>query len=695
MLFLVSFGFNSALLNMALFQNPITNPVAIFTLIISIILFVPSLSKKINIPSIFGLILAGVIIGPNGTGMLQSSEGISIFASVGLLYIMFLAGLEINISTFRQNRNKSIVFGLATFILPMGIGFPILFYLLNYPVLPALLISSMFSTHTLLSYPIASKLNIIRRESVVVTIGGTILTDTAVLILLSVITTAYAGKLDGNFWIQLLVLLLLFVFTVLWGLPKIARWYFTTFQSDSNSQYVFVLASLFISALLAKYAGIEPIVGAFLSGLALNQVIPHHSPLMNRTVFIGNSIFIPFFLISVGMLVNLNILFAGLDTLFLASVLTGIAIAGKYLAAWFTQLYFKYSKADGRLIFGLSASHAAATIAVITVGFQMHILDEKVLNGTILLILVTCLVSTFVTERAGRIIAIEENDPANKYEQGPDRILIPVANPVSFEKLFEIALLTKLSDADTVIYPLFIITDDEDFKESISHYKDKLNQLVQHAAATDITVSPITRVDINIPTGISRSVKEISATKIVLGWSSRSATLNYFFGNIIDNLLETTQQMLMVVRTSKPLNYLNKIYVLVPANADREVGFYAWVNAVISISKKTRGKIVFLSNQTTTEILKRRLKEFKIFDTSNFAVFEYYPNISAIPAEVTENDLTIAIVGRPSTISYSRRQLVLPKLISHQPESLNYIVLYPEQVEIPSITVTEITVDAI
>jgi Kef-type K+ transport system membrane component KefB len=680
---------------MVLSPHLITSPVAIFTLIISIILFVPPLCKKINIPSIFGLILAGVVIGPNGTGLLQSTDSISIFASVGLLYIMFLAGLEININTFYKNRNKSMVFGMATFLLPLGIGFPVLYFLLHYSLLPALLISSMFSTHTLLSYPIASKLNITRRESVVVTIGGTILTDTAVLVLLSVIIAAHMGKLDGLFWLQLIVLLLLFVFAVLWGLPKIARWYFNTFQNDSNSQYIFVLAALFISALLAKWAGIEPIVGAFLSGLALNRVIPAHSPLMNRTVFIGNTIFIPFFLISVGMLVNLHILFAGFDTLFLATILIIIAIAGKFLAAKFTQLYFKYSKADGSLIFGLSASHAAATIAVISVGFSLHILDEKVLNGTILLILITCMVSALVTDKYGRIIAIEENDPANSNEQVPDRILVPISSKTSFEKLLDVALLSKQSDVDTIIYPLFIVTDDQDIHTSVKHYKDILNQLVHDAAATDTVVSPITRVDINIPTGISRTVKEIGATKIVLGWSSRSATFDYFFGNIIDDLLETTQQMVMVVRTCKRLHHLNNIYILVPSNADREVGFYAWINTIISISKKTRGKIVFLSNGVTIDILKQRLKELKFFDTSNYSVFEYYPNITAIPREVTENDLTIAIASRPSTISYNRRQIILPKLISHQPESFNYIVIYPEQVEKPSNPVTEIRVEAI
>ncbi len=670
---------------MVMLITPISNPVAIFTVIISIILFVPFIAKRLNIPSIFGLIVAGLIIGPNGTGLLENNQGVSIFATVGLLYIMFLAGLEINFNSFLQNRNKSIFFGAATFFVPLLIGFVILRYLMQFTFLPALLVSSMFSTHTLISYPIVSRLNITRRESVIITIGGTIITDTAVLVLFSIITAAYEGRLNGMFWFQLIFLLIVFVFAVLWGLPKIARWYFNTFQSDSIQQYVFILVALFLSAMLAKFAGIEPIVGAFLSGLALNRVIPHHSPLMNRTVFIGNSIFIPFFLISVGMLVNLKILFSGFETVFLAVVLIIVAITGKYLAAFFTQLIFKYSRADRNLIFGLSSSHAAATIAIILIGFQTGILDEKILNGTILLILVTCMVSSFMTEYAGRTIAIEEADLSNEIASGPERILVPVSNPDTIQKLIDLAILTRSVNSETVIYPISIVNDDEDAQLAVMNNKKIMEQLSAHAIASDIMLSPITRVDINIPTGISRVVKELFVTKIILGWSGRSSTANYFFGNIIDNLLEHTQQMVMVVKVDKPITHLRHILVLVPANADREIGFAGWINSLISMSKSTDGKIIFLTNAATIVILKNRLKEYKFFNSGNYIPYEYYPNVSAIPVEFSDSDMIIAIAARPSTVSFSRRQMVIPKLMSHFAQERNFIIIYPEQVEVPMI----------
>lgn len=670
-------------MNLPFSISPLSNPVAIFTLIISIILIVPYISKKIRVPSIFGLILAGLIIGPNGSGLLNSDENIKVFAAVGLLYIMFLAGLEINLSSFVDNRNKSIFFGAMTFFVPLIVGFCVLKYLLGFAFLPALLVSSMFSTHTLLSYPIVSRLNITRRESVIVTIGGTIITDTAVLILLTVITTAYEGKLTGTFWVQLIVLLIVFVFAVLWGLPKIARWYFNTFQIDSIQQYVFVLVALFLSAMLGKWAGIEPIVGAFLSGLALNRVIPHHSPLMNRTVFIGNSIFIPFFLISVGMLVDLKILFSGFETIFLAAVLIIIAIAGKFLAAFLTQKLFKYSRADRNLIFGLSSSHAAATIAVISVGYGLHIVNIQVLNGTILLILITCTVSSFVTEHAGRIVAIEEADPGKDHSSGPEKILVPISNPENIQNLIDVAILTRSVDAETVIYPLSIVNDDDDTPLAVQNNKKLLEELSEQAVATDTKLSPVTRVDINIPDGISRTVKELSATKIVMGWSGRSATANYFFGNIIDNLLENTQQMVMVVKVNQPITQLRNILVLLPENADREIGFAGVVNSLIGLSRNTGGKIKFVTSAAMVNILKNRLKEYKFFNGDHFIPYEYYPNISAIPVPVTENDLMIAVASRPSTLSFSRRQLVIPKLMARFDNNQNFIILYPEQIEVP------------
>ena len=672
----------------------ISKPVFVFTLFVALLLIVPFLSKRLRIPSIFMLIISGLIIGPNGTGLLANNDTIKIFADTGILYLMFLAGLEIDLNSFLKNKYKSFLHGSLTFVLCISLGFLVTRVLLNLSFLSALLVASMFATQTLISYPIASRLNITRRESVILTIGGTLITDTSVLILLTIISGAHNGVLNFAFWLKLFFSVGGFMFVVLWVFPKIARWFFNTIQSDSVSQYIFVLLVLFVSSTLADLAGIEPIVGAFLSGLALNRVLPHRSPLMNRTMFIGNAIFIPFFLISVGMLIDLKVIFSGFETALLALLFVGVGLSVKYGIALFIQNIFGYTKADRHVIFGLSASQAAATIAIALIGYEMGLVSTIILNSTILVVLITCTVSSFVTERAGRVIAIEENDPATELEQGPDRIIVPVANPTSFEKLFDIALLTRQPDSDTIIYPLFIVNDDEDAHLTVINNKKVIEQLHQHAAATETRLTPVTRVDINIPTGISRTVKELTANKIVMGWSGRSGTINYFFGNIIDNLLDSTQQMVCVVKLNETVNSIRKILVLVPLNADREIGFLGWVNAIISLSKNTGGKIVFLSNSKTLSILKNRLKEFKFFNDHSFEPFEYYPNLSVLPVEFTSNDLMVVIAARMATLSYNRRQMILPKLISKYPDDFKFIMIYPEQVAIPESTVSEVSIDS-
>ena len=367
------------------FELPLQNPVLILSLLLFIILLSPILLRKINIPGIVGLIIAGVIIGPYGFNIIESSSSIDLFSTIGLLYIMFIAGLELDLNEFKSNRNKSLLFGIFTFTFPLAIGYPVCHYLLGYDTNASLLISSMFATHTLVSYPIVSKLGVSKNQAVAITVGGTILTDTAVLTLLAVIVGKSQGGLNSDFWIRLGVSFVIFLAIMFLIIPRIAKWFFQKLESEKHSHYIFVLSTVFFAAFLAEVAGLEPIIGAFFAGLALNRLIPRSSALMNRIEFIGNSLFIPFFLISVGMLVDVSVLLKGPTALIVIVTLSVVALFGKWVAALFTQIIFGYSKAQRQLIFGLSSSHAAATLAVILVGFNAGILDENILNGTIIL----------------------------------------------------------------------------------------------------------------------------------------------------------------------------------------------------------------------------------------------------------------------------------------------------------------------
>lgn len=384
------------------FKLPLENPVLVFSLILLIILLSPILLKKLNIPGIIGLIISGVVIGPHGLNILEKNSAINLFSTIGLLYIMFIAGLELDMNEFRANQRKSALFGLFTFIIPILVGFPVCYYLLKYDFNASFLTASMFATHTLVAYPIVSKMGVAKNQAVAVTVGGTILTDTAVLIILAVVMSNSHGNLNSQFWIRLGVSLAIFSAIVFFLIPRIAKWFFRKLESEKHSHYIFVLSVVFFAAFLAQVAGVEAIIGAFAAGLALNKLIPHSSALMNRIEFIGNSLFIPFFLISVGMIVNVSVLLNGPMAWIIAGTLSTVAICSKWLAAFLTQKVFRYSAAQRQLIFGLSSSHAAATLAVILVGYNAKILDENILNGTIILILITCIVASFATEKAAK-----------------------------------------------------------------------------------------------------------------------------------------------------------------------------------------------------------------------------------------------------------------------------------------------------
>lgn len=388
------------------FALPLQNPVALFLLVLLIILLAPMVMDRLRLPAIVGFIIAGVLVGPYGLHLLARNAAIELLSTVGLLYLMFLAGLQLDMRNFRQKRNRSLIFGLLTFVIPILLGFPVCFYVLHQPLLAALLTASMFATHTLVTYPIISRYQVTNNEAVAVAVGGTILTDTAVLLIFSVIMGAKSGHLNAAFWMHLLIYGGLFLLIMLMLVPRISSWLLPRLKGAAPP-FIYILLIVFFAGFLAQLAGLEPIIGAFIAGLVLNRFVPADSDLMERVSFTGNALFIPFFLIGVGMLVDLRVLMNGTFALLVAGSLTLVALAGKWLAAWISQVWFRYNRSQRQLLFGLSSSHAAATMAIILAGYKAGIIGADVLNGTILLIMVTCLIASFVSEHAAKAIAEE------------------------------------------------------------------------------------------------------------------------------------------------------------------------------------------------------------------------------------------------------------------------------------------------
>jgi Kef-type K+ transport system membrane component KefB len=660
---------------------PFTNPVLILSLVLLIILFAPLIFRRFRIPGIIGLILAGVIIGPNTLHLIDKSTSFDLFSNTGLLYIMFLAGLEMDMQEFKQNQSKSIVFGGLTFFIPIIIGFFVCMYILQYSFWAALLLASMFSTHTLLSYPIVSNMGIIKNRAVQITFGGTIITDSAVLILLGVITNLSQGNFSNEYWIKLILMIAVLVISTLYLLPKLSKWFFRYLEGQGSSQYLFVLSMMFLAAFLADLAGVKAIVGAFLAGLAFNRIIPHNSVLMNRLIFIGNTLFIPFFLLSAGMLVDLHLFFQGTNELVFAGVLSGVALLTKFLAAQITGFIYKYTKYERRIIYGLSASHAAATLAVIKVGYDIGLLHQHAVNGTIILILITCLVSSFVTERAARQIAITDKDSDVKLKKKVERILIPIANPENLQRLMEFALLIKDEKSTEPIYPLTVVEDADDANDKINSIKKAIDAITEQIISSDTKVEILKKVDLNIVDGIVRTAKAYGASHIIISSRNSQSSSNFLFGTFYNNLLVKTQQAIFLSKIIQPLNSFNRVLVVLTPNATLEPGFKRSILKVIGVLKQIGSNSVIFADDKTIEQFKTIIND-KSGTFYRYNILQSFENIDdTVSKETIADDLILILSARKQTVSHNFSVDNLQNYLIKNKEFQSFVVLYPEVAE--------------
>ncbi len=665
------------------FHLPLQNPVLVFALILTIILLSPILLKRLNIPGIIGLIISGVIIGPYGIHLLDKNSAIDLFSTIGLLYIMFIAGLELDLNEFKANRNKSLVFGLFTFAIPLAVGYPVCHFLLGYDFNAAFLTASMFATHTLVAYPIVSRLGVSKNQAVAVTVGGTILTDTAVLIILAVIIGSSQGTLDGDFWVRLAISLAVFSAIMFLVIPPVAKWFFRKLENEKHSHYIFVLTVVFFAAFLAELAGVEAIIGAFVAGLALNKLIPHSSALMNRIEFIGNSLFIPFFLISVGMLVDVSVLTHGPMALIVAGTLSVVAITGKWLAAWLTQITFKFSKAQRGLIFGLSGAHAAATLAVILVGYRENILDDAILNGTILLILVTCMVASFATEKAAKKIIQETPDdgsdlvPANG--QPTEHILVPSPTTAMMEKLMEFAIYIKDKRSPNPISVLTVVSNNAEAEMNILKARNKLDAYVRQAAASETKLKVVTTIDHNVASGILRMSRELMSDIIVLGWPQKTGFFDRYLGDKLDVILQNVDKTVFVGHFEQPLVAHKRIVCAVPPLAEYEKGFELWVAKVAQLAQELTVPLIMHCNATTGKAVMKAMERLKSTAPLSVVPFDEWEDFLILSRSVRETDVFILVSARRGAASFmSELEKVPPKLEKYFATN-NRVVVYPQQ----------------
>ena len=667
---------------------PLTDPVLKFLLILVIILAAPLLLNKLRIPHLLGLIIAGAVIGPNGFNLVLRDSSIILSGTAGLLYIMFLAGLEIDLGDFKKNKWKSLTFGMYTFLIPMALGTLVGLYVLNFSMLTSVLLASMFASHTLIAYPIISKLGVTKDKSVGITVGGTMITDTLSLLVLTVIVEMAVGDMDDWFWYRLGAAIIIFFAFVMIVFPLVGRWFFKR-CADNISQYIFVLVMVFLGAYLAELAGLESIIGAFLAGMALNRLIPSTSPLMNRVEFVGNAIFIPFFLLGVGMLIDYRAFFTNIETIKVGVVMIVVATVAKYAAAWLTQKTFRLSLDQRRVIFGLSNAQAAATLAAVMVGYNVilgetpagepiRLLNESVLNGTILMILVTCTMASFAAQKGAHNIAMaEEPEDNGEMEEHKERILIPVSYERNVTELVNLSTAIKSKKNKDGLFALNVINNKVSDEAAFKQAKKVLNMAVTTASATDNRLNDLLRYDLNVVNAIISVIKEQGITDLVLGLHQGKRATSSFLGNMTEGILGQSNVNTLVYRPMQPIATVKRHLIVVPEQAEKEVGFSMWVNKVWNIIQNTGGKAIFYGTETTLGYLKDIYKKRPI--EAEFTVFDDWDDFLIIFRETKENDMLWVIMSRRDRISYHASMNRSPNYLSKYFQMNGFVLVYPIQ----------------
>lgn len=673
---------------------PITDPTWIFFLVLTIILFAPILLDRLRIPHIIGMILAGVAIGKFGFNILERDSSFELFGKVGLYYIMFLAGLEMDMLDFKKNRNKAVVFGVITFIIPVLLGVWSGTALLGYGVLTSVLLASMFASHTLVSYPIISRYGLSRLKSVNITIGGTAVTVTLALLTLTMVTGMFKNEINQYFWILQLTKMALTCFVIIFFFPRIGRWFFRRYE-DGVMQFVFILAMVFLGGGILELVGLEGILGAFLVGLVFNRLVPHVSPLMNHVEFVGNALFIPYFLIGVGMLIDVKTLFSGGEAFKVALIITFLPLCGKWLASFITQKMFKMNFHERRIIFGLSSAKVAASLAVVLIGHEIvmpngeRLLNADVLNGTVLMILVSSLISSFVTERASRKIAMKNEAQERLGEtKTEDNILIPVSNPDTIGNLVNLALVIKNPKRKDGLIALNVMNDHNESSVMQAQGKKYLEKSAMIAAAADVTMHTVSRYDLNIASGIIHTIKEYNVSDVVIGLHRKINLVDSFFGVTAENLLKNTHRQIMIVKCLMPVNTLRRIVVAVPPKAEFEAGFTRWVNHVCRMGNQLGCKVHFFAHPQTLDrldvLINKTFKELRY----EFSELADWDDLLLLTGQVNFDHLLVIVSARKGSISYHPSFEALPSQLSKYFNNNSLMILYPDQYGDPEETIT-------
>jgi len=665
---------------------PITDPTLIFFIVMLIVLLAPIVMGKLRIPHIIGMVLAGVIVGEYGLNILKRDDSFELFGRVGLYYIMFLAALEMDSSALKRDKYRFIVFGLATFVIPFILIYILGTSILHYSAAASLLLGSLMASNTLIAYPIVGRYGLQRNPSVSLSVGSTMISLFLALVVLAMTVASHNAGSNTSFWLLFILKVVTFCTGMTFFIPRITRWFLRRY-SDAVMQFIFIMAVLFMSASLSASIGLEGIFGAFLSGLILNRYVPRLSPLMNRIEFIGNAIFIPYFLIGVGMLINLRLLFQGRGIIWTVVAITAVGTLGKAIAAYITSWRFKMQHPSGHMMFGLTSAHAAGAIAIVMVGMQLevspgqYLMTDNMLNAVVIMILITCIISSVITENAAKTFILSgKNIPADKMlGQDDENILIPVKYPEYANRLISLAIMMRNPKLNRGLIALNLVYDDENMRTNQERGQQLLDQVSKYAAATDVRMQTQVRIAANIANGIKHAFNEFHASEIIIGLHSHKEISPKFWGQFHQSLFNGLNRQIIMARLNQPLNTIRRIQVAIPSRAQYEPGFYRWLERLARVVRNLECRIAFHARQDTLKLIDEYIQKYHASIRAEYLIMNHWNELPSLAATIAADHLFVVITARKGTVSYKAALDHLPDEMTQHFSGANLMIIFPDQ----------------
>ena len=649
------------------------------------ILLSPIIMGRLRIPHIIGMVLAGVIVGKYGLNILERDASFELFGRVGLYYIMFLAGLEMDMEGLKKNRTRVIVFGLLTFLVPFAMTYFMGVSLLSYTPLAALLLSAIMASNTLIAYPIVGRYGLTRHTSSTLSVGSSMMALFMALIVMASIVNSFQGEGGIGFWVLFVVKFFVYSTGLILVIPRLTRWFLRRY-SDAVMQFIFILAVVFLSAALSDAVGLEGIFGAFLSGLILNRFIPRVSPLMNRIEFTGNALFIPYFLIGVGMLINVRLLFQGTHILWVVFCLVLFGTLGKAIAAYLAAGVFRMPRLAGHMMFGLTSAHAAGAIAMVMVGRRLEIspgvylFGDEVLNGIVIMILFTCVISTVVTEWAAQRLRLKEKkEPELVKTVNDEKILIPVKYPEYADNLVSMATMMRNPKLKRELVALNVVYDDVNMRHNQAEGQRLLEHLQHLASASDVPMTTQVRIAANIANGIKHAFKEFQASEILMGLHFHHNISKGFWGEFTRSLYNGLSRQIIITRIMQPLNTVRRIQVIVPSRAEFEPGFYRWLERLARMTENLECRIIFHGRKDTLQLINEYIHNNFASVRAEYVPMKHWNELPDLATKVSKDHLFVIVTARKGTISYKSAMERLPDEVNRYFKGKTLMIIFPDQ----------------